>query len=287
MASNETEARRSQQQLRISEERYRLIVENARHVAIFTIDPELKVTDWHQGAESAFGFSREEILGQDSRILWTEEDQREGAPEQEAETAAREGRANDVRWHVRKGGVPVFIEGVSTALRDTDGELLGFLKIGLDATERRRAEEYERTLFHELQHRVRNILALIRSVARRTADTTESREEYLQHFDGRLSAMARLQAMLTRRPDTMVNLRDLLLEEIEAQSLMEDRFDLSGPEVELPSKAAEILSLAIHELSTNSIKYGVLADGAEGIKVDWRLMRRDKTQWLELHWAEP
>ncbi|WP_458094946.1 sensor histidine kinase [Roseomonas sp. WA12] len=123
-----------------SEERLRLILENARDYAIFTTDPEDRISGWYPGAAAIFGWTAEEILGQPSAVLYTPEDRERGVPEREAGMARRDGVAPNVRWHVRRDGSRVFIEGMRTVLRGPDGTLRGFLKIGQDVTERRAAE---------------------------------------------------------------------------------------------------------------------------------------------------
>src|SRR5690606_28173899 len=112
--------------------------------------------------EAVFGYSRTEMVGQDGDVLFTPEDRAAGEPEQERTQAEAFGKAPNVRWHVCKDGRRVFIEGVCTAIRDPEGRTTGFLKIGRDATERRASEERQRLLLAELQHRVRNILFVIR-----------------------------------------------------------------------------------------------------------------------------
>lgn len=133
--------RRIEESLRDSEERYRLIVENARDYAIFTTDAHGIVNDWHGGAERIYGYSRDEMLGRGFDILLTPEDRRDGGREAELRIAAETGHVPVVRWRLRKDGGRVFIEGAITALRNPDGSLRGFLKIGQDVTARRAAEE--------------------------------------------------------------------------------------------------------------------------------------------------
>ncbi|GAA0603357.1 PAS domain-containing protein [Craurococcus roseus] len=127
--------------LRAAEERFRLVVENARDYAIFVTDPESRITDWFPGAEAVFGWTAAEAVGRSGSILFTPEDRARHEDAKEIETARAEGAAPDRRWHLRKDGARVFIDGSTTALRGADGGVRGFLKIGQDVTERRRTEE--------------------------------------------------------------------------------------------------------------------------------------------------
>ena len=124
--------------LREREERLGLIVESARDYAIFTIDPRGLITDWREGAEAVFGWSRAEAIGMNAREIFTSEDRKSGELEKKMECAFDKGRAPDVRWHLRKDGSRVFIDGVLTRLGG--GATLGYLKIGQDVTDRHRAE---------------------------------------------------------------------------------------------------------------------------------------------------
>jgi PAS domain S-box-containing protein len=146
-----TERKRAEEKLRKSEERHRLIVESALDYAIFATDPEGTIESWSPGAEAVFGWTAEEAVGQATAITFTPEDREGGVPEKERATARRDGSAPDVRWHLRKGGSRIFIEGTNRHLADTDGRTRGFLKIGQNVTERRELErERERLRAREL-----------------------------------------------------------------------------------------------------------------------------------------
>ncbi|HET7234313.1 MAG TPA: PAS domain S-box protein [Longimicrobium sp.] len=136
-----TGARRVEDALRDSEERYRMIVEGARDYAILTTDPGGLITSWSPGAEAVYGWRAGDIVGQPVAMTFTPEDRAAGAPEAELATAAANGWAPDVRWHLRSDGTRVFIDGFTRPLHHADGSPRGFLKIGQDVTEHRRMEE--------------------------------------------------------------------------------------------------------------------------------------------------
>lgn len=281
-----TAEHRAAEALRGSEERLRLIVQNARDYAIFTTDTKGVVTDWREGAETVFGYSRDEMVDRRGDILFTPEDIAARQPIKEREQAAITGKAPNVRWHVRKDRSRVFIEGVSTALHDAEGHLTGFLKVGRDDTECHAADERQKLLLAELQHRVRNILAMIRSVVHQSNEGYADLGEFVAHLVGRLDAMARTQVLLTRAAGAKVELAGLVWDELDAQVADQQRVKVNGPEVRLSPKAAEVLTLALHELATNSTKYGALSDPSGRLSVTWGVAPMNHDEWLQLAWDE-
>jgi len=187
-------------------------------------------------------------------------------------------------------------------VRTADGEVIGFIDIVTettsaaaahhesrktdDVTEQKRDQERMSLLVAELQHRVRNVLAMIRSIIRRTSGTKSDVTDFVRHLEGRIEAMARTQALLTRSPGKGVDLEDLVRDEMLAQAAEPTKFTLSGPSVSLPPKAAEVLTLAIHELATNSVKYGVLGQSHGRVAASWRSETLDGDQVLNFIWRE-
>ncbi|RYF15313.1 MAG: PAS domain S-box protein [Comamonadaceae bacterium] len=115
--------------LRQSEERLRLIIENAVEYAIFSTDLERRITTWNTGAERLLGYAEQEALGRPADMIFTPEDQAGKAPEKEAGTARREGRASDERMHMRKDGSLFRGTGTMMLMRNQAGEAIGFVKI--------------------------------------------------------------------------------------------------------------------------------------------------------------
>jgi PAS domain S-box-containing protein len=136
-----TDRRQAEEALRVSEERFRLLLENVKDYAILFLDTQARVSRWSLGAESILGYQESEILGQPGSIIFTPEDLQQGADQQELEKAVTEGRAEDERWHVRKDGSWFWASGITTPLPDEAGQLRGFCKIMRDFTERKRAED--------------------------------------------------------------------------------------------------------------------------------------------------
>jgi two-component system CheB/CheR fusion protein len=118
--------------------RFRLMVEGVKDYALFTVDAAGRVTSWNSGAERMLGYTEAEIVGQEFSRIFTPEDVQNGVPEKELQTAAREGWAEDERWHLRKDGSRVFVSGVLTSLGEGDSREFG--KIIRDVTERRKIE---------------------------------------------------------------------------------------------------------------------------------------------------
>ncbi|HXT60179.1 MAG TPA: PAS domain S-box protein [Pirellulales bacterium] len=144
-----TDRRQGEEKLRLSEERFRLLVEGVTDYAIFMLDPEGRIVTWNAGAQRLKGYAADEIVGQHFSRFYPAEAVARGWPAEELRRAASEGRVEDEGWRVRKDGTKFWANVVITALRDENGALLGFAKLTRDLTERRRAEESARRLLQE------------------------------------------------------------------------------------------------------------------------------------------
>jgi two-component system CheB/CheR fusion protein len=128
-------------QLRSSEERLRLVVENATEYAIFSTDLERHITIWNSGAQRLLGYAEAEVIGHLADTIFTAEDRAAGAPEFETQTALTQGRASDDRWHQRKDGSRFWASGAMMLMRDAQGKAVGFVKILRDQTAEREAQQ--------------------------------------------------------------------------------------------------------------------------------------------------
>ncbi|HWL75634.1 MAG TPA: PAS domain S-box protein, partial [Burkholderiaceae bacterium] len=136
-----SERNRALQASRESEERLRLVIENAREYAIFSMSSDRGITSWNSGAQRLLGYSESEVIGRSGDIIFTAEDRAAGAPEHEAAVAFAEGRSADERWHVRKDGSRFWGSGAMMAMHDANNETIGLLKIFRDETGVREASE--------------------------------------------------------------------------------------------------------------------------------------------------
>ena len=164
-----TERRAYEEELRASEQRFRLLVEGVRDYAIFMLDPDGIVRSWNAGAQAIKGYAADEIIGRPMSTFYTPKDRKNGKPAAELAQARATGRAEDEGWRVRKDGSLFWANVIITAVYGSTGELVGFAKMTRDMTERRHLEELERSsrrmneFLAMLAHELRNPLAPMRN----------------------------------------------------------------------------------------------------------------------------
>ncbi len=267
--------------LAFSEARYRAILDSSTDYAIIVTDLNGRVTNWNEGARRIMGWSEGELLGRSTKIMFTPEDVQRDRLQAEMRMALDEGRAADERWHLRKDGSRFWASGLLTPLR-VEGEVEGFLKILRDRTQERETQENERLLAHELQHRVRNTLAMVQAIASQTfreSSTPASRDT----FSKRIVALSQANEVLTRAGWTAAPIADIVTGATIPHCAGPERFTVSGPPIEIAARAALALTLALHELCTNASKYGALSAESGHVTIDWDVVE-DTT--FRLRWAE-
>jgi two-component system CheB/CheR fusion protein len=296
MALDVTERRQAEQALAASEERLRLVVENAHEYAIFSMDPERCVTSWNRGAQRLLGFQESEIVGETADIIFTPEDRAEGAPEAEAKAALEEGRGNDERWHLRKDLTRFWGNGVLMPMHDAENRTIGFVKILRDETEARQARE-------ALERSRADLIDALQD-AERARSEAESAGRAKDHFLAVLSHELRTPLTpvllatrtLTRKPGLPRGVREALEMirrnvQMEAQ-LIDDLLDLtrlSKGKVEIlrepvdihevASRAAEICACEVEgkaqhlEISLEAGEHQVLGDATRLQQVLWNLLK--------------
>lgn len=209
-----------------------------------------------------------------ARDAWTQASQRGGV---DVEYRIRNASDGEYRWF-RTRAVPV---------RDDNDTIVEWVGTSTDVDDMRSLQKRQELLVSELQHRVRNMLTVVRSVFSRTFESSGD-EDLADHFKGRLDSLARTQVIVTRSAAGRVDLENLIRDEL--LSVGEgDRPNLSigGPDVTLGSKAAESIGLAIHELTTNAVKYGALQVPTAKLDISWQTnIEEGGQQHLILVWQE-
>lgn len=177
----------------------------------------------------------------------------------------------------------------ATPVRDEAGQILEWLGTSTDVNELRRMQERQQVMVAELQHRTRNLIAVVRSIAQQTMKASEGLDSFRHAFGDRLAALSRVQGLLSQANDTQITIGALLHSELDALGAGEagGRIVIRGPEVALRNSVVQTLALAFHELATNARKYGALSVPDGRLEVVWQVGEdaRGRSR-LDLLWAE-
>jgi PAS domain S-box-containing protein len=175
-----------------------------------------------------------------------------------------------------------------TPLHDAEGKLIGAINMLVDITERKQAENRQRVLIDELNHRVKNTLATVQSLALQTARHCDNLEDFSRRFETRLLALSRAHDLLTKRHWEGVTLNLLAQEVIAAVGGgYEDQIELKVPNIDLDARTALSLTMVLNELATNAIKHGALSSKGGQLSIIGRLEEGAGTPpKLTLEWRE-
>lgn len=174
-------------------------------------------------------------------------------------------------------------------LLDTEGQVTQWIGAAMDIHDLHDLQERQTILVAELQHRTRNLLGVVRSIAHQTMAQTGPTERFREQFNDRLAALSRVQGLLSRSEQEPITLRTLIRTELDALGGGDfaDRIHIAGPPVRLHKAAVQTLALAVHELATNARKYGALTTEHGRLSVTWRADRDDAgggnllIEWIE------
>jgi len=155
-----------------------------------------------------------------------------------------------------------------------------------DVEDAARVLERSRQETVESQHRFRNVLSFVRSIVRRTMQSAESPEDFALHLEARIGALSRTQATLNVAGTAGVEIEDLVRTELRANAVRDEQVDIAGPSIRLRAKAAETMALALHELATNSLKYGALSGHGGRTSIEWSTGSSRDAACMQFRWLE-
>jgi PAS domain S-box-containing protein len=267
-----------------SEERFRAVAETAAD-GILTVNDRGMLEFVNPAAERLFGYRREELLGQDVRILVPEHDLLDGYLDHFARDEAMHlievGR--EAIGRRRDGSTFPILVSLGTFRLAGRRYVTAILR---DITERRQVEEHQQLLVAEIDHRAKNLLASVQSMIMLSLRDARSVDAYAKTLIGRIGAMSRAHDLLSREKWEGARLHDLIRSELD--SIVGEDSDavvIVGEDMRLPARPAQTLALALHELTTNAAKYGALSIPGGRVTIACAVERRSPPM-LRLDWVE-
>lgn len=258
---------RAEAALRDSEERHRLIFEQANDI-MFTADLDQTITAANPAAGTALGLPPEELVGRHiadfvsaegyarTSAMLAQKVRDGGTTRYDVDVLGPNGRR--MRWQIN-----------STLTTNPDGRPIGLHAIARDVTEERAFEARQQLLIHELNHRVKNTLALVQALALQSLKPGRDPDRAAGDFQSRLSALAAAHDLLTREQWEGATLAELVDGATRPLARERGRIEARGPDVEVTPKAAVSIVMALHELSTNATKYGALSVPTGRVAIEW------------------
>jgi PAS domain S-box-containing protein len=277
-----TEREQAEKALRDSETRFRLAVEAAPSGMVLS-DQSGRIVLVNAHAERLFGYERDELIGKHIEVLVPKQFQiahpafRRGygiAP-----TARPMGVGRDLTAQ-RKDGSEIPVEIGLSPIEAADGAMV--LTAVVDISERKRADSQRNLLLAELDHRVKNTLAVVQGIAHQTFRGSNASAVAKAAFEGRLIALANAHNLLTRSSWSSALLSDIAADALHANTMNSLRVTLDGSPILLRPREALSLAMALHELSTNALKYGALSNEVGRVTLTWEIT----TNRLRIKWQE-
>ena len=215
------------------------------------------------------GRSREELLALRMHDITHPDDLPDNAGM--FDRAAASGGSFEIeKRYLRPDGGVVWVHNSVTTIRDEDGAPISTICVTIDISDRRRAEKHQRLLINELNHRVKNSLAIVQGIAHQSFRGRGVPAAARAAFEGRLGALSAAHTILTRENWESASIRRLIEDSVAPHRHKAEDFIVEGPDLSLPPKTAVSLALAVHELATNAVKYGALREAAGQVTIRWR-----------------
>ena len=275
----------SQQDLRQQEQRWNATYEHAA-IGIVEIDAEGRFLRVNESICDITGLTREELLGWRLFVRTHPDDRDVDEDLYRRQVKGEIGFYSIEKRFIRKDGRVIWCSIRSSTVRDAAGNFLYGVRVVQDITARKEADERQKLLMDELNHRVKNTLATVQSLATQTARGTHSPEAFRQAFEGRLIALSQAHDQLTRRHWSSADLRAIATAATAPYlSRGQERIAIIGDDVTVTPRMALTLAMVFHELTTNAVKYGSLSAPAGKVEVRWRVVP-GPPPLLSIEWRE-
>ena len=279
-----TDEQRHSETLRLSEERLRL-AQQAAGIGAFEIDRDRKMIEATPQFLKLLGFEESPELPLNDFYSVIVDNPKQIA-KQMLQTRQDESLITHLEFQIKRADtkqlrwIGYWAEAAPKDVgKSMKHRILGVLQ---DITERRDAQEKQALLSGELAHRVKNILAIVQSIANQTLTESTSVTKALQDFSVRLNALAHAQDILTQGATSSADLKQIVKSSLDIHDKTKKRFIISGPPVSLSPPTALSMALALHELSTNAVKYGALSSKNGIVEINWTI---DKDEF-HFSWRE-
>ncbi|MFN7023652.1 MAG: PAS domain S-box protein [Pseudorhizobium sp.] len=283
-----TDRKHTEERLRDTTRRLNAVLDNAS-VAVFVMDEHQHCIYMNPAAEVLTGYTLAETQGRPLHDV-VHHTYPDGRPFPIHECAIdrafpQNNKEQGEEVFVHKDGSFYPIAFTASPIRDEDANTVGTIIEVRDISSDKAAKERQALLISELHHRVKNTLATVQSIMHFTLRTSDNMEAFQQGMTGRLSSLARSHTLLTDNEWAGADLQKIIRAELEAY---DDgaRLTLDGPLVHLPVDAAVPLAMAVHELTTNAVKYGALSVPDGQVTIGWTTERTEGGTMLHLEWTE-
>lgn len=252
--------------------------------AVISYDLDGNIITWNPSAERLYGYEKAEIIGQSLETLYPENWPTRAAYYRDEIIAGRLQSFEATR--VAKDGTEREVWISCAPIRSPDGEVIAVSNIHRDITEVRNAERARDLIANEVIHRAKNMLSVVMAIQRQTARKAETLEDFNRSFGARLASLSKSTDLLVHNAWAGVSLSDVVAGHLAPFSSVEndDRVAVSGPHIDLQPEAVQTIGMAIHELATNSAKYGVWKQGRGQVAIRWQV--EPDHGHLQFEWLE-
>ncbi|MGO4570885.1 PAS domain-containing sensor histidine kinase [Microvirga sp. 2TAF3] len=280
------DSKRAEAALRENEQRLRATYEHA-FIGIGEVDTDGRFLRVNEQLCSLSGYSRDELLARTITDL-THPDDRASDLEKFYRQMKGDLHTYSVeKRYIHKHGHIIWVEVAASRVDDAAGRPLYGIRAVRDITGHKRAGEHQRLLINELNHRVKNTLATVQSIASQTLRNASSPEQARSDLEGRFLALSRAHDVLTRESWEGASLDEIIAQAFRPyRSHGEKRFHCQGPAARLSPHMSLAVAMALQELVTNAVKYGALSNPTGEVHLTWSIEQAAKSPRLSLRWEE-